>query len=99
MTSKEALEKIKHIKIGNPKGCSILWDEYEKEISTIEKDLDILEIIKNKRVDVSFLSYARSLDEYNAFTYHGDENDVILAQGEFDLIKEWLEDGKSRKIK
>lgn len=96
MTSKEALKILFDI-LCEREHTNSEHNFWLKQYQTVEKDLDILEIIKNKRVDVSFLSKLKSLDDYNSFIFF--ENDEILSQSEFNILKEWLEDGKSRKIK
>ena len=95
MTSKEALEHLGRINLGdNPyvnfeddllKNCC--KEEYEK----IEKDLEILEMLK-KKMTIETDYYDSDLGcetfEYIAFN---DETLYIDSQEEFDLLKEWLE--------
>lgn len=81
MTSKQALSKLKHDKI------------YSKEvINAIEKDLEVLELIKKKSVAVGFIDLLvkeqlGGVNKYN--DYIGDKK-MYLTEEEFDLIKEWL---------
>ena len=74
MTSKEALNNIKKLFIGssiNP----------EQQFEIVEKDLEILDILK-KHYDNN--SLALSLNSFIVFTIHNDDKD-------FKKVKEWLE--------
>ena len=52
----------------------------------IIKDLEVLEILKNKNVDVDFIK--NIMKDNRKFECYPDEN---LTQEEFNKIKEWLE--------
>ena len=69
----------------------------EKNFELIEKDLKVLEIIKQKKIDVGYLDFlleATSNEQNFAFrSYNGycePEKYKKLTQEEFDLIKDWL---------
>ena len=47
MTSKESIENIKRTMIIGRHGNIDVGNKYNKEILTIEKDLDVLDILKN----------------------------------------------------
>ena len=53
----------------------------------IEKELKALEIIKNKRVDVSLLHTTKNYQEYNFCVF---QKERALTQDEYDLLKEVL---------
>ena len=52
----------------------------------IEKDLEVLEILKNKNVDVDLIK--NIMKDNRKFECYPDDN---LTQEEFNKIKEWLE--------
>ena len=78
MNSKEALNNIEKLFIGSPINPT-------KQFGIIEKDLEILDILK-KHYDNN--SLALSLNSFIVFTIHNDDKD-------FHKIKEWLENGKN----
>ena len=88
MTSKEALEDIRdyHNEIVIDNYCTYTENMFEKELDIIEKDLEVLEILKNKNVDVDLIKNIMKDDR--KFECYPDEN---LTQEEFNKIKEWLE--------
>ena len=67
----------------------IIWDF---ELDTIEKELKALEIIKDKRLDVTLLQDSENLDYYNidVQNYYTVYEDMYLTQEEYDLLKEVL---------
>ena len=71
-------------------------EEMVKCLETISKQLEALEIIKKKRVDVNYLKlcfvdnspyFENGLEEYNTFREDEEEQ---LTQEEFELLKELL---------
>ena len=99
MTSKEALEEL--VMWAN-NGYFAITEEREKEIvPIIEKDLDVLEIIKKKGIFVYLLKQSKNVEEYNslmliAFKKMAEKNykcaveKFCLTQEEYDLLKEAL---------
>lgn len=89
MTSKEALEIIK-----NPFTCCHYGKKHKEASEVIEKDLEVLEILKKKEIAIDELKNCikhdsedrPALEEYNAFA--GDKKS--LTQEEYMLLKEWL---------
>ena len=83
MTSKELIEKVKH--------CG--FEEWRLAIEKIEKELNALEIIKNKKVNLFhiwvFDDYKQYKQHYPFSEYSAEED--MLATEEFDFLKEWLE--------
>lgn len=78
-----------------------LLDAYHKttpEFEIIEKELQALEIIKNKRVNVARLlnvyKYGYTVLIYNELIINKGLWEYTLTQAEFDLLKEVLLDGK-----
>ena len=88
MNSKEALESWFSVISTQDK---IRWEEHYK---VIKKDLEVLEIIKNKEVVIGLLKgiLHSDLHIHNASYYnsHFVANYRHLTQEEFDLVKEWL---------
>ena len=75
MTSKEALQNIRNYRI-----------EIIKNLDIIEEDLEVLEILKRKSVDIHLIKEIM-LDkiEFDCYPYDN------LTNEEFNKIKEWLE--------
>ena len=80
MTSKEALEKL---------NCEDWTSEY---CEIVQKDLDVLEIIKAKNVDVVLIRIAEEYEEYNEEIACQDEwwHRQMVSEDEFDKLKAWL---------
>ena len=78
MTSNKALKELKE---NAQEICK--WELDRLEI--IEKDLEVLEILKNKNVDVDLIK--NIMKDNRKFECYPDDN---LAQEEFELVKEWL---------
>ena len=79
MTSKELIDKVKH--------CGI--EEWRLAIEIIEKDLEVLEIIKKW----SFIQ-ENYKDGYGPFTQFLCNIHTIGMEEDFKKIKEWLENEK-----
>ena len=97
MTSKEALERIKKshyiamacMEIDKPD------IETEKAIKTIEKDLEILEILKRKMtIETDYYDSDIGCKEYEYIAYNGEALNIETDE-ELNKIKEWLENDKS----
>ena len=81
----ELIEEIKH--------CSI--EKWRLAAEQIKKDLDALNIIKEKNVDIEYIKTCfddekGGFKEYN--DYMGHDEDYELAQEEYELLKEVLEE-------
>lgn len=83
MTSKQALEKLNFECIRS----NGIDDEYSKELKIIEKDLEVLELIKKKNVATFLIPCCNNARDYSMKT-SGFE---ALTDKEFKLLKEWLE--------
>lgn len=76
-----------------------LYDKYNKDFEKIKQDLEVLEIIKNKRVDVDILIRVLSKEKtnkdalwwYNFFV----EKDMKLTMEELLKLKQWLEENEN----
>lgn len=96
MKSKEALTILNDIiNDGIDKGVLNLNGTIQSSIAleTIEENLKILEILKNKKVDIKLVLWAgQKVEAYNVVVR---EKNLFpreeLTQEEFDLIKEWLD--------
>ena len=86
MTSKEALLEL----------ISTFYDKDLEEIKIIEKELEVLEIIKKKKVCIYSIQENDNFNDYNwelYFIYHRENaSEMQLTETEFNLIKEWLND-------
>lgn len=80
MNSKEALNNIKNLFIGSPINLT-------QQIEIIEKDLEVLDIIKNKDVRIRVLLASKNVEEYNYSILFEIQH---LTQEEFYLLKEAL---------
>lgn len=83
MNSKKALEKLNFECIRS----NGIDDEYSKELKIVEKDLEVLEIIKKKNVATFLIPCCNNARDYSMKT-SGFE---ALTDKEFKLLKEWLE--------
>ena len=89
MNSKEALQNIRdyHNETVIDNYCTYVENDFEEELDTIEKDLEILEIIKKW----SFIedSYKEGYGPYTKFQciIH-----TIGMKDDFEKIKEWLDE-------
>ena len=89
MNSKEALQNIRdyHDETVIDNYCTYIENDFEEELDTIEKDLEVLEIIKRKKVAIFVIPLCKNAYDYSMKT-SGFER---LTDKEFRLIKEWLE--------
>lgn len=83
MTSLEALESWFNVISTNDK---IRWEEHYK---AIKKDLELLEILKNNEISISYIEQSTSYDDYiskcDCF-----RNLSYIAEEEYTKLKEWL---------
>ena len=83
MTSKELIEKVKH--------CG--FEEWRLAIEKIEKELNALEMLKKKKVNLFhiwvFDDYTQYKEHYPFSEYSAEED--MLTFEEFELLKEVLE--------
>ena len=99
MKSKEYLKQIATTEVidctNNDKAKKRIANIFPVGISVIEKDLEILEIIKTKKVDISLIKNCYgpfACAVYNS--YIDIEKNDELTKEEYELLKEWLENGK-----
>lgn len=83
MTSKEALHNLK-AKIDYHITNEEEFNDALNELKTIEKDLEVLEILKKCNFDIDYE------DGYNDKFILGTRHYVGITQEEFNKIKEWL---------
>ena len=89
MTGLETFNKIKAVlekKYGEEVKRICFKDNEMLELKTIENDLRVLEIIKEKRVDISWLIRSKNCSKYNL----GVGTSQALKKKEYDLLKEVL---------
>lgn len=79
MTSKEAIENIKRTMIIRRHGIIDVGNKYNREILTIEKDLEVLKIVKEHKLLNYVLKNKKCADMYK------------LTDEEIYVLKEWLE--------
>lgn len=90
MTSKEALEKLfNDIKQFEEHFLGCICNDTKEEYNLIEKDLKILEILKNKLVDITILYFSTCIEVYNCG--FANRPKFQLTQEEYNKIKEWLD--------
>ena len=87
MTSKDSIENIKNILREDEN----IW-EYNEDIKQIEKDLEVLELIKKKNVATFLIPCCNTARDYSMKT-SGFE---ALTDKEFKLLKEWLENDSNK---
>ena len=98
MNSKEALENLGRINLGDNPYCifedNLLKNCYKEEYENIEKDLKVLETLKK------FILVSKSYDDLFPYDidvkqqYVSNKSCLILTEEEFHKIKEWLENDK-----
>lgn len=84
MTSLEAIKYLKE----NKRRHWLEGDLSKVSLESIENDLKVLELIKEKKVDIAFLVFLgiySPLEEYNRWSK------CKLTPEEFNLIVEWIE--------
>ena len=91
MISKEALERIKKITIVSRKNSVVLEPFIQEETQIIEKDLEVLEILKkwivvNETYDDLFPYEIKVKSGYIS-----NRSCLVLTEEDFKKIKEWLE--------
>ena len=81
MTSKEALEELLVM------ATLCLNKEVVQRLAIIKKDLEVLEIIKEKQVDIFYINVCKNAESYNKYK----TSIKKLTNDEFDKIKKTLE--------
>lgn len=81
MTSKEALEELLVM------ATLCLNKEAVQRLAIIKKDLEVLEIIKEKQVDIFYINVCKNAESYNKYK----TSIKKLTNNEFDKIKKALE--------
>ena len=95
MTSKQALEEL-YVDIKQFEehfiGC-ICFDS-EDEYNLIKKDLEILEMLKNKMsIEIAYYNGDKRFGTYEYIAYNGVPLDIETKE-EFNKIKEWIENDR-----
>ena len=90
--SKEAIKRIK--KVADYIAQSNAWDirdELYKCCDNIEKDLEVLEIIRNHTPSIMRLKLCNTVEQYNKiYIDNSPLQKRILNEYKFKLLKEWL---------
>ena len=99
MTSKEYLQQIATTEVidctYNDNSKKRIADIFSVGIAVIENDLEVLEIIKTKSVDINLVKNCYGPLAYAIYnSYIDEEKNDKLTKEEFDLLKEWLENDK-----
>ena len=84
MNSKEALKDLREVKGWNEV-------EFNRRLDIIEKDLEVLEIIKVKNVELRMLRTCISNCYQPRVVYHRYASNDTLSEDEFNKVKAWLE--------
>ena len=93
MTSKDAIENIKKTMIIRRHGNIDVGNIYNKEILTIEKDLEVLEILRKHLIIETMDIETSSWEQVNCYLTKGKIKSLENKE-DFEKIKEWLEDDK-----
>ena len=89
MTSKDALNNIKNILREDEN----IW-EYNEYIEQIEKDLEVLEILKSNVVSLNMITIFETCEGYNDWSREYHRYGYLLTKEDFVKVKEWIESGK-----
>ena len=96
----EALKNLGQINLGDNPYCycifedNLLKDCYKEEYKKIEKDLEILEILKKKMtIETDYYDSDIGCEDYEYIAYNGEPLNIV-DKDEFNKIKEWLENDK-----
>lgn len=90
LTPKQALENL--YELASPYNKPDLYSAnnnyqiIEQALTDYEKQKQILEVLKEKRVDIDLVNSTDSVDFYNYKVFRWQK----LTENEFNLIKEWL---------
>lgn len=87
MNSKEALEHIIFVAKLDKPISSVYYQELIEAKEKIEKDLEVLELIKKKNVATFLIPCCNNAHDYSMKTIGFEP----LTDKEFKLLKEWLE--------
>lgn len=94
------LDTWKDTKDPDPEWSGAAYDYFKSQKEDLEKDLEVLDILLRKKVDIDCLiyvirnekelkdKYESSLDFYNSCCRY---NEIKLTQEEFDKLVDWLE--------
>lgn len=65
----------------------------EKDLQQIKQDLEVLEIIKNKRVTLNHIYWSKNYEEYLSYltVWEKVRPENYLTKEEFNKLKQWLE--------
>lgn len=90
MTSKELFKKWKEWIILE---CPCDRNDVD-ELNQIERDLEILEIIRNKSVDIGHIRLCMNVEDglCKIYNYSVTNSNDELTEEEYEKIKEWLKD-------
>lgn len=90
MTSKEALDYIEKVMVAENGRLSL----YEKlNIKTIAKDLEVLQVLKDKLPQITTL---RVMEYEGTYVLYNSINCTSITKEEYELLKEWLENDSRR---
>lgn len=86
MEIERALERIKEAKALDKGLICRVFQLYPKEIETIEKVINAMEIIKEKKVNLECVKSCENYEQYKTICSYWNE----ITKNEFDLLKEVL---------
>lgn len=87
MTSKEVFESIRNEYYTENGRKIVVIGRDDERFDIVEKDLEVLDILKNKRVNINKISKVGKLENYNSICAIGTD----LTFEEYKAIKNWLE--------
>jgi hypothetical protein len=86
----QALSLMEHYAKEFLKGNETMCISIDIAKSLIKKDLEVLEIIKKKRVNVGLVAICETYKDYCRWFVEEHKGMQPLTETEFNLIKEWL---------
>ena len=89
MTSREAIAKLNVLRSYDTEKEKS--EKYKECINAILPDIEVLEIIKNWKVDLKLISICNSYEEYNEHIHWKEFDDRQLTKGDFNKVKKWFE--------
>ena len=91
------------VEINSPISCNVSLETGKRkytyrdtQVEIIQKDLEVLDIIKNKEVDIPFIFSCKDYNEYGmrlplrGCKFSLESSPINLSEYEFKLLKEWL---------
>ena len=91
MRTKEILKGVYDsvVEAINDHTCCLDLEQVSANLGEVEADLNVLEILKTKEVNIGDVRRCKNVDDYNKY-YTYNKKPKYLTQNEFFTIKRWL---------